>query len=150
MKKTIVTMVMMCALLVSFAQQKIPFSQYYVDPAFAGEIAPVSVEDLRVNNPAELVRMHYTMFNYAQVIGKLWDANFQEMGMLENYLPKGMAYAEEDLIQKGYVNPYKWNLPQDEYRYNLFKLRNSGYYVVVMPKKVWEERLNAHLHQFGF
>ena len=150
MKKTFFTVMMMCALLVSFAQQKIPFSQYYVDPTFAGEIAPVSVEDLRANNPAELVRMHYTMFNYAQVIGKLWDGNFQEMGMLENYLPKGMAYAEEELIQKGYVNPYKWNLPQDEYRYNLFKLRNSGYYVVVMPKKVWEERLNAHLHQFGF
>ena len=150
MKKTIVTMVMMCALLVSFAQQKIPFSQYYVDPKFAGEIAPVSVEDLRANNPAELVRMHYTMFNYALVIEKLWDANFQQMGMLENYLPKGMAYVEEELIQKGYVNPYKWNLPQDEYRYNLFKLRHSGYYVVVMPKTVWEERLNAHLHQFGF
>ena len=84
------------------------------------------------------------------MIGKLWDANFQEMRMLENYLPKGMAYDEEELIQKGYVNPYKWNLPQEEYRYNLFKLRNSGYYVVVMPKKVWEERLNAHLHQYGF
>lgn len=143
-------MMMICAAFIGVAQQQIPFSQYYVDPKFAGEIAPVKVEDLRANNPAELVRMHYTMFNYALVIEKLWDANFQQMGMLENYLPKGMAYVEEELIQKGYVNPYKWNLPQDEYRYNLFKLRRSGWYVVVMPKVTWEERLNAHLHQYGF
>ena len=57
---------------------------------------------------------------------------------------------EDELIKKGYVNPFKWNLPQDTYRYNLFKLRNSEYYVVVMPKVTWEERLNAHLHQYGF
>ena len=150
MKNTILTRMMICAAFIGVAQQQIPFSQYYVDPKFAEEIAPAKVEDLRANNPAELVRMHYTMFNYALVIEKLWDANFQQMGMLEKYLPKGMTYVEEELIQKGYVNPYKWNLPQDEYRYNLFKLRRSGYYVVVMPKNVWTERLNAHLHQYGF
>ena len=74
---------MICAAFIGVAQQQIPFSQYYVDPKFAEEIAPAKVEDLRANNPAELVRMHYTMFNYALVIEKLWDANFQQMGMLE-------------------------------------------------------------------
>lgn len=150
MKRTILTMMMMGAMLVGIAQQQIPFSQYYVDPQFTQEITAAKVEDMRANNPAELVRMHYTMFNYAQIVEKLWDGNFKQMGMLEDYLPKGMTYLEEELIQKGYVNPYKWNLPQDEYRYNLFKLRHEGYYVVVMPKTVWEERLNAHFHQFGF
>lgn len=143
-------MMMMGLMLAGFSQQSIPFNQYYVDPKFAEEIAPVNVEELRANNPAELVKMHYTMFNYALVAGKLWDGNFQQMGTLEQYLPEGMTYLEEDIIQKGYVNPYKWNLPQDEFRYNLFKLRRSDYYVVVMPKVTWEKRLNAHLQQFGF
>ena len=150
MKKTVLTMVMMGAMLISFAQQHIPMSEYYVTPQLSEELTAAKVEDLRANNPAELVRVNYTMFNYAIVTSKLWDVNFQQMGTLEQYLPKGMTYLEEDIIQKGYVNPYKWNLPQDDYRYNLFKLRRSGYYVVVMPKNIWEERLNAHLHQYGF
>ena len=150
MRKTVLTMMMMGVMLFCFAQEHIPFGQYYVAPEFTEEFGASKVEDLRANQPAELVRMHYTMFNYALVIGKLWDGNFQQMGMLEQYLPKGMAYNEDELIKKGYVNPFKWNLPQDTYRYNLFKLRNSEYYVVVMPKVTWEERLNAHLHQYGF
>lgn len=150
MKKTVLTMMLMGVMLVGFAQQHIPMSEYYVSPQLAKEITTAKVEDLRANNPAELVRTQYTMFNYALVTSKLWDGNFQEMGMLEQYLPEGMKYVEEEIIQNGYVNPYKWNLPQDTYRYNLFKLRHSGFYVVVMPKVTWEERLNAHLHQYGF
>ena len=137
-------------MLVSFAQRQMLLSEYHVTPQLAEEITSAKVEDLRVNNPAELLRVNYTMFNFAVVTNKLWDGNFQQMGMLEQYLPEGTTYLEEDIIQKGYVNPYKWNLPQDTYRYNVYKLRRSGYYVIVMPKVTWDERLNAHLQQYGF
>ena len=150
MKKTVLTMMMMGVMLIGFAQKQLPVSEYFVTSQLAEEITAAKVENLRANNPEELIRVNYTMFNYALVTSKLWDGNFQQMGMLEQYLPEGMTYLEEDIIQKGYVNPYKWNLPQDTYRYNLFKLRHKGYYVVVMPKVTWEERLNAHLHQYGF
>ena len=150
MKKTILTTMMMGLMLVSFAQRQMLLSEYHVTPQLAEEITAAKVEDLRVNNPAELLRVNYTMFNFAVVTTKLWDGNFQQMGMLEQYLPEGTTYLEEDIIQKGYVNPYKWNLPQDTYRYNVYKLRRSGYYVIVMPKVTWEERLNAHLQQYGF
>ena len=150
MKKLVLTTVMMGVMLVGFAQRQIPMSEYYVAPELREELTSAKVDDLLANNPAELVRTSYTMFNYALVVGKLWDGNFQQMGTLEQYLPEGVPYLEEDIIRKGYVNPYKWNLPQDTYRYNLFKLRREGYYVVVMPKVTWEERLNAHLRQFGF
>ena len=143
-------MMMMGLMLIAFSQRTLPVSEYFVTPQLAEEITSAKVEDLRANDPAELIRVNYTMFNYALVTTKLWDGNFQQMGMLEDYLPKGMTYLEEDIIQKGYVNPYKWNLPQDPYRYNLFKLRHSGYYVIVLPKTTFEERLNAHLHQYGF
>jgi len=143
-------MMMVSAMLMAFSQRTLPVSEYYVTPQLAEEITSAKVEDLRANNPAELIRVNYTMFNFALVTTKLWDGNLQQMGMLEDYLPKGMTYLEEDIIQKGYVNPYKWNLPQDPYRYNVFKLRNSGYYVIVLPKTTFEERLNAHLHQYGF
>lgn len=150
MKKTALTMMMMGVMLIGFAQRHIPMSEYYVAPELREELTSAVVDDLLANNPEELVRTSYTMFNYALVVAKLWDGNFQQMGALEQYLPESMTYLEEDMIQKGYVNPYKWNLPQDTYRYNLYKLRREGYYVVVMPKVIWEERLNAHLRQFGF
>jgi hypothetical protein len=143
-------MMMMGMMLVGFAQRTTPMSEFIVTSDLTEELGAAKVEDLRANNPAELVRTNYTMFNYAVVITKLWDGNFQQMGTLEQYLPKGMTYLEEDIIKKGYVNPYKWNLPQDTYRYNLFKLRRSGYYVVVLPKVTFEERLNANLRQYGF
>ncbi len=137
-------------MLIGFAQRQMLLSEYYVTPQLAEEITAAKVADLRANNPAELLRVNYTMFNFAVVTTKLWDGNFQQMGMLEQYLPEGTTYLEEDIIQKGYVNPYKWNLPQDMYRYNVYKLRRSGYYVIVMPKVTWDERLNAHLQQYGF
>ena len=150
MKKAILTTMMMGVMLIGFAQRQLPMSEYYVTPQLAEEITSAKVEDLRANNPAELIRVNYTMFNTAVVTSKLWDGNLQQMGTLEQYLPKGMTYLEEDIIQKGYVNPYKWNLPQDDYRYNVYKLRRNGYYVVVLPKVTFEERLNALLHQYGF
>ncbi len=137
-------------MLIGFAQRQMLLSEYYVTPQLAEEITAAKVADLRANNPAELLRVNYTMFNFAVVTTKLWDGNLQQMGMLEQYLPEGTTYLEEDIIQKGYVNPYKWNLPQDMYRYNVYKLRRSGYYVIVMPKVTWDERLNAHLQQYGF
>lgn len=150
MKKTILTTMMIGLMLIGFAQRQLSVNDYFVTPQLAEEITSAKVEDLRANNPAELIRVNYTMFNTAVVTSKLWDGNLQQMGTLEQYLPKGMTYLEEDIIQKGYVNPYKWNLPQDDYRYNVFKLRRNGYYVVVLPKVTFEERLNALLHQYGF
>lgn len=150
MKRLLFTMMFASVMYFGYSQRILPMSEYYVTPQLAEEITSAKVEELRANNPAELLRVNYTMFNYALVVGKLWDGNFQQMGMLEEYLPEGMTYNEEEMIQKGYVNPYKWNLPQDTYRYNIFKLRRSDYYVVVMPKVTWEERLNAHLRQYGF
>jgi len=48
------------------------------------------------------------------------------------------------------VNMYKWNLPQDEYRYNVYKMRTSGFYIVVLPKTVLEERVQANIRSYQF
>jgi hypothetical protein len=151
MKKTVLTMMMMGLMLIGFSQQRqLPMSEYVVSQDLIQKLSPAKVEQMRSENPAELMRMNYTLNNLAIVTSKLWDGNFQQMGTLEQYLPEGMTYQEEDLIMKGYVDPYIWNLPQDDYRYNVYKLRRSGYYVVVIPKVTWEERLNAHINQFVY
>ena len=151
MKKTVLTMMMMGAMLIGFAQQRqLPMSEYAVSDILQAEMTADQIEQMRANDPAGLMRMNYTIVNAATVTSKLWDGNLQQMGTLEQYLPKGMTYDEESIIRTGSVNMYKWNLPQDEYRYNVFKLRRSGFYVEVLPKTVLEERVQAHINCFKF
>ncbi len=150
MKKTFFTMMLMGLMLVTFAQRQLPMSEYAVSQDLIEKLSPAKVEQMRLENPAELIRMNYTLINKAVVVGKLWDGNLQHMGMLEQYLPEGMTYLEEDIIQNGYVDPYIWNLPQEDYRYNVFKLRRSGWYVVVLPKTVLEERVQAQLKSYSY
>ena len=102
---------MMGVMLFCFAQEHIPFSQYYVAPEFTEEFGASKVEDLRANQPAELVRMHYTMFNYALVVSKLWDGNFQEMGMLEKYLPEGIGTTWDtyDDVTEEEADTFNWS-----------------------------------------
>ena len=144
-------MLMMGVMLIGMAQQRqLPMSEYVVSDVLLTELTEAQVEQMRANDPAGLMRMNYTIVNAATVTYKLWDGNLQMMGTLEQYLPKGMTYEEESIIQTGSVNMYKWNLPQDDYRYNVFKLRRSGVYVVVLPKTVLEERVQAHIHSYKF
>lgn len=144
------TMMMMSLVLIGFSQRQLPVSEYVVSQDLMQKLTPAKVEQMRSENPAELIRMNYTLNNKIVVISKLWDGNFQQMGMLEQYLPEGETYLEEDIIARSYVDPYIWNLPQDDYRYNLFKLRRNGWYVVVLPRTVFEERLQAHLNSYSY
>lgn len=151
MKKIVMTMMMMGLLLVGFSQQRQqPMSEYVVSDVLYAYLSEPVVEQMRADNPAELIRMNYTVINNAVVVNKLWDGNFVEKGMLEDYLPEGMTYLEEDIIRNGCINTYQWKLPQDEYRYTVLKLRRSGYYVIVLPKTVLERRVQAQINLYSF
>lgn len=141
----------MSVVLIGFSQQRQqPMSEYVVSQDLIQKLSSAQVEQMRSENPAELIRMNYCLINTAVVTAKLWDGNIMQMGTLEQYLPQGVSYVEEDIIQKGYVDPYVWNLPQDDYRYTAFKLRRNGWYVVVLPKTVLEQRVQAQLNSYSY
>lgn len=151
MKKIVMTMLLMSVVLIGFSQQRQqPMSKYVVSQDLIEKLSAAQVEQMRSENPAELIRMNYSLINTAVVTSKLWDGNFLQMGTLEQYLPQGVSYVEEDIIRRGYVDPYVWNLPQDDYRYGLFKLRRNGWYVVVLPKTLLEERVQAQLNLYSY
>ena len=150
MKKTLLTMMMRGLILIGFSQRQLPMSEYAVSEDLIQKLSSAKVEQMRSENPAELIRMNYTLINKAVVVSKLWDGNLQLKGTLEEYLPAGVSYLEEDIIQHGFVDPYIWNLPQDDYRYNVFKLRRNGWYVVVLPRTVLEERVQAQLNSYSY
>jgi hypothetical protein len=150
MKKIVMTMLLMSVMLIGFSQRQVPVSKYVVSQDLTEKLTSARVEQMRTEDPAGLIRMNYTLTNAAVVVSKLWDGNFQQMGTLDQYLPSGQSYAEESIIQKGYVDNYVWNLPQDDYRYNVYKLRRNGWYVVVLPKTVLEQRVQAQLNLYSF
>lgn len=150
MKKIVMTMLLMSVMLIVFSQRQVPVSKYVVSQDLTEKLTSARVEQMRTEDPAGLIRMNYTLINNAVVVSKLWDGNFQQMGTLEQYLPSGQSYTEESIIQKGYVDTYVWNLPQDDYRYNVYKLRRNGWYVVVLPKTVLEQRVQAQLNLYSF
>ena len=144
-------MMVMSLMLIGFSQQRqMPMSEYVVSDVLTEQLTPAQVEQMRANNPAELIRMNYTVLNAAVVVAKLWDGNLQQMGTLEQYLPQGMTYNEEEIIHRGSINQYQWNLPQDDNRYNVFKLRRNGFYVIVLPKTLLEERIQAQINLYKF
>ena len=150
MKKIVMTMLLMSVMLIGFSQRQVPVSKYVVSQDLTEKLTSARVEQMRTEDPAGLIRMNYTLTNAAVVVSKLWDGNFQQMGTLDQYLSSGQSYAEESIIQKGYVDNYVWNLPQDDYRYNVYKLRRNGWYVVVLPKTVLEQRVQAQLNLYSF
>jgi len=150
MKKIVMTMLLMSVMLIGFSQRQVPVSKYVVSQDLTEKLTSARVEQMRTEDPAGLIRMNYTLTNAAVVVSKLWDGIFQQMGTLDQYLPSGQSYAEESIIQKGYVDNYVWNLPQDDYRYNVYKLRRNGWYVVVLPKTVLEQRVQAQLNLYSF
>lgn len=150
MKKTVLTMMMMGVMLIGFAQQRqLPMSEYVVSKELNEYLTPAKVEQMRANQPAELIRMNYIMLNGAKLITKELGGNTKDMGYLKDYTPAGVVYNEAEILDKSWINPFLWNLPQDQYRTNIFKLKNSDYFIMVLPTSVMEERINAQMQQYG-
>ena len=148
MKKIFALLTVICCVLSGFAQRSM--SDYVVSPAMYQQFSQAEVEQYRQTNPAELMRLNYKMNNYALVVAKLFEDNYQNMGFIEQYAQKGVTPNEDEILKNGYLNPFQFDFPQDEYKYNVFQLHHNGYYVVVMPKYLYNERLAAHMAQYGF
>ncbi len=150
MKRVIMILAVLLTTLTVFSQNRIlSVNDYVVSEALKEVLSQSQIEKMRTEDPVTLLTMNRTIEAYSLVIYKLWDEDFVQMGYLEDYLPAGMKYSEDQIIEASFINPYKWKLPQNDTKYNLFKLRKSGVYVVVMPKDELEERVNAHLRQYG-
>lgn len=149
MKKVVLSMMMMGALVFCFAQQR-TLVDFYPSEKIYEQLTPTQVEQMRSENPAELLRLNYVLVNSILVIDKPLDGETHQMGKLENYLPEGMVYDEDEIVRRGSLNPFKWQLPQDKTLWNVFTLRRSGYYVIVPPETVFNQRLQAFIKSYGY
>ena len=84
MKKIVMTMLLMSVMLIGFSQQRQqPMSKYVVSQDLIQKLSSEKVEQMRSENPAELIRMNYCLINTAVVTSKLCDGNIMQMGNLE-------------------------------------------------------------------
>lgn len=147
MKKIFISAVILCLMMTGFAQQQV--SDFVLNVRMHEQFSQSEIDHYYHNDFAELFRLNYKMTNYATVTTKL-ESNHQVLGPIEKYAKKGVTIDEDYIVATGFINPFNFDFPQDENKVNVFTLHHSGYYVVVLPKGLYNERMEAQLHQYVY
>ena len=148
MKKFLLLAMVFCFISGIYAQKTA--EDLVVFPEMYEHFGQAQIDQYMQTDLAELIRLNYKMANYAGVAAKLADGDIQTLGNPEAYAKKGVVTDEDAIIAKGWINPFLYDFPQDEYKTNIFPLHHSGYYIIVAPKSEYDAHLNAQLRQFGF
>lgn len=131
-----------------YAQKKI--DDLYIAPEMYEHFGRETIDRYRQTDPAQLARLNYKMINYAMVSSKLPDGDCQMLDNPEAYAKEGVTTDEDAIIGKGWINPFLYDFPQDEYKTNVFPLHHTGFYVFVIAGRDYEARSGAFLRQYGF
>lgn len=148
MKKTVLLIVAFCFTVGAFAQKQ-P-KDLVINPMLYEQFGKAQIDQYLQNNFAELFRLNFKMTNYALVTSKMMGENYQLLGFPEQYANKGVTTNENDIIEKGWINPFLYSFPQDDRKFNIFPLHQSGYYIIVAPKYEYDEKVNTQLGQFEY
>ena len=147
MKKLLLFLILITCIVGSYAQKSA--DDLVLHPQIIAQFGQSQINQYKQNNLAELIRLNYKMGNYACVVAKMVDGNYQMLKSPDQYANKGVVTNEEEIIKTGFINPFLYSFPQDDYRTNVFPMHQVGYYIIVAPKYMYEEKVNAQLQQFG-
>lgn len=148
MKKLTIFLVALTCCIVSYAQRSV--QEFAVSERMYEQFSKTEIEQMRQNDFAQLFKLNFKMNNYAMVSAKLSDENYKIMGPVQQYAKAGVVTNEEQIIRDGYLNPFLYDFPQDDFRVNVFTFSKEGYYVLVIPKIWYDERVKAQLNEYGF
>lgn len=114
-------------------------------------LGEAKVNDLKANNPQQLVIENCNYANYCVMAMKLTEpeGSYQMKGELKNYIKEGKTCNYQEIISLGYINRYDYNLEQDRYKKNVYPLGNTGGYVIVFSKEDFDENVEAWLREYG-
>lgn len=148
MKKFTIFLFAMTCLIAGYAQRSV--QDFVVNERMYTQFSKTEIEQMRQNDFVQLFKLNYKMNNYAMVSAKLTDENYKIMGSVQQYAKEGVVTNEEQIIRDGYLNPFLYDFPQDDFRVNVFTFSKDGYYVLVIPKVWYNEREKAQLNEYGF
>lgn len=149
MKKFILFPALMFFTMGLFAQQASTAIQ--VDPMLYEVLTESQINDLRANNPAQLVRENCNLVSYCYLAMKMTEeeGTYKMKGDLKNYVKPGKNCDYQKIIERGCINRYDFNLEQDPYRQNVYVLGNTGAYIIVLSKTQFDRNVEAYLQMYG-
>lgn len=148
MKKIVLLFSVIFSVLACCAQyQK---SDLKINPKLYNHYTQTEIEQMYQNDFAQLFRLNFKMNSYVMFGTKDPGGNSKTMGYLSDYAKKGVVVNEEEIIRTGQVDPFDFELPQDDSRINVFMLHRSGYYIFVASKQDYNNVVEAQLNQFAY
>ncbi|MCQ2271539.1 MAG: hypothetical protein MJZ72_01955 [Bacteroidales bacterium] len=151
MKKIITFAMLLFLVLSSYSQQQ---KQVVPDPRLYETLGESAVNDLKTNNPKQLLIENINMQYFCFVALKLPapEGEYIMKGELKNYLKPdaGKSCNYSEIIGSESVNRYYFNLEQDAFLPTVYPLGNTGVYVVVNSKQWFDLQKRAVLHEYGF
>lgn len=150
MKKLFSTFVMVSLVFVGFCQTT--QRDIKVDPMLYSVMTPAQVEDMRTNNPKQLVIENFKTSYYCFLALKMTEpeGTFNMKDDLKNHIKVGKLCDYQSIIQTGCINPNDYNLEQDPYRLNVYPMGTTGAYIIVFSKMLFDQNLQAKLREYGF
>ncbi len=149
MKKSFLFIALMVTMMGAFAQQAT--EEIRIDPRLREVIGDAKVEELRANDPRQLVIENCNLVSYCFLALKMTEepGTFQMKGDLKNVVKDGKQCNYQDIINTGCINRYDYNLEQDPYKQNIYSLGNTGAYIVVVSKQNFDNNVNGWLLKYG-
>ena len=149
MKKIILFPALMLFSMSLFAQQT--RTDIHVDPMLYEVLTEAQINDLRANNPAQLVRENCNLVHYCYLAMKMSEeeGTYKMMGDLKNYVKPGKSCDYQKIIARGCINRYDFNLEQDPYKQLVYPLGNTGAYIIVLSKYRFDRNTEAWLKEYG-
>lgn len=149
MKKILLFFALMVIMAGAFAQQC--KQEIRVDPLLKEVLGESKINDLRMNDPKQLVIENCNFAHYCYLAMKMTEAEgtYQMKGDLKNFVKSGKTCNYQDIIATGCINRYDYNLEQDPYKQNIYRLGSTGAYIIVISKQKFDNNLNAILREYG-
>lgn len=149
MKKLFAVLVLLAIVAGGFAQQA--NKEIKVDARLYSVLSAQQIEDLRANNPVQLVTENCNLASYCYLALKMTEeeGTFNMKDDLKNHVKTGKACNYQDIIASGCINRYDFNLEQDPYKQNVYPMGNTGAYIIVLSKQNFDNNLNGWLREYG-
>ena len=123
-----------------------------VDPRLNEILGVAKVNDLRANDPKQLLIEHINLNYYCFVAMKMTEpeGTFIMKDDLKNHVKAGKSCNYQDIISSGAINRYNFDLEQHAFMTTIYPLGNTGAYIIVNSKQWFEEQKRAFLSEYGF
>ncbi len=150
MKKFVLFVMALFLLFGASAQQ--PKKEIKVDPRLNEILGVAKVNDLRANNPKQLLIENINLNYYCFVALKMSEVEgtYIMKDDLKNHVKAGKSCNYQDIISSGAINRYDFDLEQHAVLNTIYPLGNTGAYIIVTSKQRFEEQKRAVLSEYGF